>query len=56
MSNADMFVELIRLAEQIGNVETANMYPNDYMSIEGVTKCGVKFNLNLSLREVIKNA
>lgn len=56
MSNADMFVEMIRLAEQIGNVENANMYPNDYMSIDGETKGGKKFNLSLSLREVIKNA
>ena len=51
MSNADMFVEMIRLAEQMGNVESAMMYPNNYMSIEGVTKGGIKFNLSLSLRE-----
>ena len=56
MSNADIFVEMIRLAEQIGNVEAANMYRNDYMTIDGETKDGKKFNLNLSLREENTNA
>ena len=56
MSNADIFVEMIRLAEQFGKVEAANLYPNDYMSIDGETKGGKKFNLNLSLREENKNA
>jgi hypothetical protein len=50
MSNADMFVEMIRLAEQIGTVEDAHMYPNNYLSIAGETKDGKKFNLSLSLR------
>lgn len=55
MSNADILVEIIRLAEQIGNVENAHMYNNDYFSIEGKSKGGKKFNLSLSLREEEKN-
>lgn len=51
MSNADMFVEMIRLAEQFGNVKDAHMYPNDYISIAGETKGGKKFSLSLSLME-----
>ena len=51
MSNADMFVEMIRLAEQIGNVESAMMYPNDYITVDGKTNGGKKFNLSLGMRE-----
>jgi hypothetical protein len=55
MSNAEIFVEMIRLAEQIGKVEAANMYSIDYMSIDGKLKDGNKFNLNLSLKGEVNN-
>jgi hypothetical protein len=51
-----MFVEMIRLAEQIGTVEEAHMYTNDYLYINGETKDGKKFNLSLGLREENKDA
>ena len=56
MSNADMFVEMIRLAEQFGKIEDAHMYHNNYLSIDGKTKDGKDFNLNMSVREEKKDA
>ena len=56
MSNADMFVEMIRLAEQFGEAVTAHMYENDYLTIEGRTKDGKDFSLNLMIKEDNKNA
>lgn len=56
MSNADMFVEMIRLAEQYGEVVTGHMYENDYITIDGVTKDGKSFNINLMVREEKKDA
>lgn len=55
MSNADIMVEVIRLAEQIGNVEDAHLYPNDYISVDGKTRDGKVFYINVSLREGEKN-
>ena len=34
MSNADIFVEMIRLAEQYGEVITGHMYENDYITMD----------------------
>lgn len=56
MSNADIMVEMIRLAEQIGNVEAAHMYSNGLLSIDGKTKAGKMFGLNLIMKEEEKNA
>ena len=56
MSNTDILVEMVRLAEQIGKVESAMMYPHDYISIDGETKDGKRFNLNMSLKEEKKDA
>ena len=56
MSNADMFIEMIRLAEQFGNVVTAHMFSADYLSIDGETKDGKGFNLSLCLKEEKKDA
>ena len=56
MSNADMFVEMIRLAEQYGDVVTGHMYENDYITIDGITKDGKSFNINLMVREEKKDA
>lgn len=55
MSNADIFIEMIRMAEQIGEVETAMMYPSDYITVEGTTKGGKKFGMNLTMREAEKD-
>ena len=56
MSNADIFVEMIRLAEQIGSVESANMYGNGYLSVDGKTKDGKKVSLSLIMKEEEKDA
>ena len=56
MSNADIMVEMIRLAEQIGNVKDAHMYHKDFISIEGETKAGNVFSLSLNVREEKKDA
>lgn len=56
MSNADIMVEMVRLAEQIGKVKAAHMYSNDYISIDGKTKDGKSFNMNLTMEEEKKDA
>ena len=56
MSNADMLVEMIRLAEQFGKVTDAHLYHNDFINIEGKTKDGKDFNLSLSIKEEEKDA
>ena len=35
MTNADIFVEVIRLGEQIGMVSDSHMYAGDYFTVEG---------------------
>lgn len=56
MSNADMFVEMIRLAEQFGKVVDAHIFSADYLSVNGETRDGKEFNLSLSLKEEKKDA
>lgn len=56
MSNADMMVEMIRLAEQFGKVRESHMYHNDYLTVDGVTKDGKKFDLSLMIKEEKKDA
>ena len=55
MSNADIFVEMVRLAEQIGEIEDAHMFPTDYLTVCGKTKDGKKFNLTVSIMEEKKD-
>ena len=56
MSNADMLVEMIRLAEQFGKVEQAHQYPDGYSHVNGKTKDGKQFTLSLSFKEEEKDA
>ena len=56
MSNADMLVEMIRLADQFGGIENAHLYDNGFINIEGMTKGGMKFSLSLSVKEEEKDA
>ena len=49
MSNADILIEMVRLGEQIGEVEDAHMYPNDYISIYCKTKDGKTCNLTMTM-------
>ena len=56
MSNADMLVEMIRLAEQFGNVEQIHQYADGYSHIDGKTKAGKQFTLSLSVKEEEKDA
>ena len=56
MSNADILVEMIRLADQFGCIEDAHLYHNDFITIEGKIKSGKKFSLSLSVKEDEKNA
>ena len=55
MSNADIFVEMIRLAEQFGKVTEAQMYKSGYINIEGKTKDGNEFYLSRSVKEEKKD-
>ena len=56
MSNADIFIEMIRLGEQIGKVVQIHLYANDYGHIEGETKDGKEFYMGLTIKEGNKDA
>ena len=55
MSNADMLVEMIRLAEQFGNVGQTQMFKSGYINIEGETKDGKSFYMCLNVKEEEKD-
>lgn len=55
MSNADMMVEMIRLAEQFGKVTEVHLYKSGYFNIEGETKAGKEFSLSLNVKEEKKD-
>ena len=55
MSNANIFVEMIRLAEKIGDVAVANMYDAEFLTVEGKTKDRKKFSLSLHIKEEEKD-
>ena len=55
MSNADIFVEMVRLTEQIGSVVVAHMYDNGFLTVDGKTKDGKKVNLSLIVKEEEKD-
>ena len=56
MSNADMLIEMIRLAEQFGKVEQVHLFTDDFCNVDGKTKDGKYFKLSLSVREENKDA
>jgi hypothetical protein len=55
MRDADIFIEMIRLGEQIGEVDNSAMYDNGFFSVYGKTKDGKKFCFSLSLKEENKD-
>ena len=56
MSNADMIVEMIRLAEQFGQVTEAQLYKSGYIHIDGKTKDGKGFYLSWNFKEENEDA
>ena len=54
MSRNDFLIEVVRLAEQLGKVVDAHMYPNDYICVAGETVCGQTFSINVTLAEPVK--
>ena len=55
MTNADIFVEVIRLGEQIGMVADSHMYDSGFYTVDGKTRDGKKFSLNLTMKEEEKD-
>ena len=51
-----VFTQLIFVAENVGTVKAANMYNDEFMTIEGVTQEGKKFSITLSIKEEKKDA
>ena len=56
MRDSDIFVEMIRLGDQIGEVDNCAMYDNGFFSVYGKTKDGKKFCFSLSVKEENENA
>lgn len=48
---SEVLCRLIGLGNEIGTVTSAMMYDNGFITVDGVTKDGKKFNLNLTVRE-----
>lgn len=55
MRNADIFIEMMRLGEQVGEVKYA-MHNHGFFAVEGKTKDGKKFSFTLSLKEEKEDA
>lgn len=53
---SDILCKLIGLGNEVGTVTSASMYDNSYLSVDGVTADGKKFNINLMVREEEENA
>lgn len=50
MEMLDCFRDLLALGSDIGRVESAHMYDDNYCSIEGIGNGGNKFTLSLSVK------
>ena len=48
----DFFRELLDLGEDIGIVDSAHMYNDDYCSVDGIDKEGNKFTLTLTIERI----
>lgn len=48
----DCFRDLLVFGEDIGNVESAHMYNDNYCSVDGIDREGNKFTLSLSLERI----
>ena len=48
---SEIFQKLLNIGLKIGEVTTAHLYDNDFITIEGVTTEGKKFSLNLHITE-----
>lgn len=52
MRVCDFFRELLDLGDDMGMVEAAHMYNDNYCSIDGLDREGNKFTLSLSLERI----
>lgn len=48
----DCFRDLLVLGEDLGMVESAHMYNDNYGSVEGIDKDGNKFTLTLTFERI----
>lgn len=48
---SEIFQKLMNIGLKIGNVTTAHLYDNDFITIEGVTTEGKKFSITLHVME-----
>lgn len=48
---SDIFQKLMNIGLKIGEVTTAHLYDNDFITIEGVTPEGKKFSIALHVKE-----
>lgn len=53
---SDILCKMINLAKEVGAVDCAHMYDNRFLTIEGKTKDGNSFSLNLHIKEEEENA
>lgn len=52
---SSIFQELVEIGRSIGDVTSAHLYDNDFISIEGKTKEGKRFSLTLNITEEVNN-
>lgn len=52
---SEVLCRLIGLGNDIGTVTSAMMYDNGFITVDGETKDGKKFNLSLTVREEEKD-
>ena len=48
---SEIFQKLMNIGLKIGEVTTAHLYDNDFITIEGVTAEGKKFSITLHVTE-----
>lgn len=48
---SSIFQELVEIGRSIGDVTSAHLYDNDFISIDGKTKEGKKFSFTLHITE-----
>lgn len=53
---SEFLCKLIGIGNEVGTVTSAMMYDSGFLTVEGVTPDGKKFNLNMTVREEEENA
>lgn len=48
---SEIFQKLMNIGLKLGNVTTAHLYENDFITVEGVTTEGKKFSITLHVME-----